>query len=171
MAHSRRRESVRSPRRDAGKGGFAPPRRADSAIDGERATALCWRMQTVLKFGQLGVIVAGMVTIVVIDTLAALASKYLGFKYKWAMVGSVALYVATGWFAQLSSPTASPGMAAAMVGVAESTLGWAIAWRLGPGKSPTEKHMVAQVVVAVFGGALIAAAVGWMAGWGARHWG
>ena len=29
----------------------------------------------------------------------------------------------------------------------------------------------AQVVVAVFGGALIAAAVGWMAGWGARHWG
>ena len=128
-------------------------------------------METVLKYGQTGVIVLGMLTIVIVDTLAALASKYLGFKYKWAMVGSVALYVATGWFAVKASPTPSPGMAAAMVGVAESTLGWAIAWRLGPGKSPTEKHMVAQVVVAVFGGALIAAAVGWLAGWGARHYG
>lgn len=117
------------------------------------------------------ILFGGIAGILALDTLSAAAARWLKFPYKWSMVGSVAIYVAVGWFTALSSPTARPAMAAAWVGVAESTLGWGISWALGPGKPATMKNLKSQIFVGILGGAAIAAAVGWCAGFAARRWG
>jgi hypothetical protein len=117
------------------------------------------------------ILFGGIAGILALDTVSATAAKFLKFPYKYSMVGSVAIYLAVGWYTALLASDASPGMAAALVGAAESTLGWWIAWHIGPGKSPTMKHMKAQVIVALFGGALIAAGVGIVGAWAARRWG
>jgi hypothetical protein len=115
------------------------------------------------------VLLTGVAAILATETLASVAARWLGFKYKYSMVASVAIYAAVGWFTAKAAPAASPALAAALIGVTESTLGWGISWGLGPGRPSTMKHIKAQVVLAVLGGAALAAAVGAAAGWLARR--
>jgi hypothetical protein len=115
------------------------------------------------------VLLTGMAAILASETIASLASRWFGFKYKYSMAASVVIYAAVGWFTARAAPAASPALAAALIGVTESTLGWGISWGLGPGRPSTMKHIRTQVVLAVLGGAALAAAVGAAAGWVARR--
>lgn len=115
------------------------------------------------------VLLTGIAAILASETIASLASRWFGFNYKYSMVASVVIYAAVGWFTVRASPAASPALAAALIGVTESTIGWGISWGLGPGRPSTMKHIRTQVVLAVLGGAALAAAVGAAAGWVARR--
>jgi hypothetical protein len=117
------------------------------------------------------ILVAGAAGILALDMLASSAARWLRFPYKYSMVGSLAIYIAVGWYTALADPSASPAVAAMLVGLAESTLGWAISWKMGPGRPATLRHIKSQIFVALVGGAAAAAAVGWAAGWAARRWG
>ena len=115
------------------------------------------------------VLFGGVAAVLALDTVASSATRWLGFPYKLAMLASLAIYATVGYFTGRADPTASPALAAAIVGVVESTAGWAISWAIGPGRPATMKHIRTQMLLAVLGGATIAAAVGWAGGWLARR--
>jgi hypothetical protein len=113
------------------------------------------------------VIAGGVGAILLFDLLAAVASRALAFPYARASVGSYFIYLIVGFVAArvASRSRAKQGaIAAAFVGLAHASAGWAIAWSVGPGRppagtiSPLQWALTAAVVV------LFAALVGFLGG-------
>jgi hypothetical protein len=80
------------------------------------------------------VIVLGAVGILLLDTVGSLASKRYGFAYSKLMAGSFAIYLAVGVAANTDDSIVPSMVAGALVALIESTLGWAISWKIGPGR-------------------------------------
>jgi hypothetical protein len=75
--------------------------------------------------------------VVAFDAIAALLSREAGFDYDYAGLGSLLLYAATGYLAARGRTTRRLEAAAGagfVVGAVDATLGWAIAWAIGPGR-------------------------------------
>jgi hypothetical protein len=96
--------------------------------------------------GTFTAILLGGVAILAFDTLGSLASRRYGFAYSRLMVGSFAIYVASGFVTTTEGSIAPSVFAGAMVGLIESTLGWAISWKIGPGR-PTVDHQARSSIV------------------------
>ena len=112
----------------------------------------------------------GAATIVVFDTLGALASQQLGFRYSILSLGSYIIYFTiTYWCGKQAGVLVATGTGAAL-GLVDSTLGWALSWAIGPGRpqEPMSSAAIAGAIVFVvlFGGALglVGGVVGWTIG-------
>lgn len=79
------------------------------------------------------VVCVGVVAILVFDTLASFASEVFGFAYGYATIGSVLIYSTIGYFVFLIRGLVQAIGAALLVGLVDATLGWYIAWQIGPG--------------------------------------
>ena len=95
---------------------------------------------------------------ILLDVAAALVSRRTGLRYEAFAIGAFAVY---GWCGYLLGGIAGPALAAsgtAIVALIEATLGWALAWRMGPGRpdAPTPRRVVRGIALAV----LAAAALG-----------
>lgn len=117
---------------------------------------------------QAKVVLSGIVIVLAFDVAASLASRGFGFAYARTSFGSYLLYTGIGYFAArgaATSPVMTAGLAAAIAGLADASLGWAISWKLGPGQllegialTPARWAATAIIVVA------LAAAVGAIGG-------
>jgi hypothetical protein len=87
-------------------------------------------------------ILIGAVVIIAYDFLSALISSITGIQYAFFSVGSFLLYVIFGFLAGLNSKWFQGIVAGAVMGLAESTIGWAISWYLGPGKPSIEMNVL-----------------------------
>jgi hypothetical protein len=118
-------------------------------------------------------IFTGCLVIVVYDVVAALAARALAIDY-WTLEGwplflslvpSTAIYIATGFLAARDTGKARMGaLAGGVVAIADSTVGWALSWVIGPGAPPTDDQSPVLVVLTVISVAAIGAAVGLAAG-------
>ena len=107
---------------------------------------------------------SAVVSILLLDTIVAVVARASGSTYSVSGIGSLAVYAAVAFLAgrRLSVRLA---VAVAMIpAAAASTLGWAIAWAVGPGREPAvvaQPALAAGIVLTVL---LMAAGIGLVAG-------
>lgn len=80
------------------------------------------------------VISAGVLAVLLLDTFGSLASRSLGFLYAKLSVVSFSIYFLVGIYAARDQAIAVGAFAGATVAAVEATLGWAVSWRIGPGR-------------------------------------
>ena len=122
---------------------------------------------------QFKVVALGAAAVVAFDLLASLASRQFGFAYARATIGSYLIYAAIGFFAARapsSNPIGAAAIAAAIAGLVDASVGWAVSWVLGPGRLPegTPLTVTRWLGVAIFVIAL-AAGVGALGGIAGRR--
>jgi hypothetical protein len=108
------------------------------------------------------VIGTGCVVVVLFDLVASLAARRFEFPYERASVGSYFIYLIFGFLAGRSARghRARAGTtAAAVVGLADVSLGWAVSWAIGPGRPPSGTlspgaWMITAAAVVAFAGAI-----------------
>ncbi|MGH9946541.1 MAG: hypothetical protein ACRD6X_05015 [Pyrinomonadaceae bacterium] len=93
---------------------------------------------------------AGMFGIVIYDFISAFISSSTGISYGFFSVGSFLLYILFGFLVGRTSRWYFGTIAGAMLGLAESTVGWAISWNLGPGKLDVEMNAIFIALTIVF---------------------
>src|SRR5687767_5139606 len=89
-----------------------------------------------------GIIVIGVLLVVVFDVAASLIAVSTGIPYFTFAIGSLLIYVLFGFLTGLYSKWFYGAAAGAVIGLVESTLGWAISWYIGPGKPEIEMNVL-----------------------------
>lgn len=79
-------------------------------------------------------LLAGAGAVLAYDVVASLASMVFGLPYSTFSIGSIAIYVVTGYVAAPRFGQAAAVLASVWVALVESTLGWALSWFIGPGR-------------------------------------
>jgi hypothetical protein len=97
------------------------------------------------------IITIGCFAALVFDLLGATASRWLGFQYSRLAPGSYALYTATSVVAAHVGPFWIGIVAGATVAFVEATIGWAISWRIGPGRPPASTSLSRTRIMRVVG--------------------
>ena len=82
-------------------------------------------------------------SVVVFDALASFASVSLGFPHSYASIGSALLYIAFAYVAARSSGFWLGLLVGAAMGLTDVTIGWAVSWAIGPGRTPID-HLTAS---------------------------
>lgn len=81
----------------------------------------------------------GAVAVVAFDIAMSLASRQFGIPYTRGLLGSTAIYLFVGWFAARGAAAGgqvpAAALAGALVGLADASIGWAVSWYLGPGRT------------------------------------
>jgi hypothetical protein len=113
--------------------------------------------------------VYGAAAVLALDTLGSIASRLAGFDYAVLAPVSFLIFAATGAFVGLAAPVGSAVMAGAAVGVVDATLGWAIAYAIGPGRPGPDERITAlgfvnTVLFVTCVAAVMAAVAGWIVG-------
>jgi hypothetical protein len=103
------------------------------------------------------------VAVLAFDTFGSLASRRFHFAYSRLMVGSFAIYVAVGFLTATEKSIGLSVFAGGMVGLIESTLGWAISWKIGPGR-PAADHLATSRILSTV--VLVTATAGVFGGFG-----
>lgn len=83
------------------------------------------------------VLCAGVVWVIAFDAIGAYLARRIGFRYANLAVVQFAAYVAAGYVAGLHADPLAAGVVGAVMGLVESTIGWAISWQIGPGRAGT----------------------------------
>jgi hypothetical protein len=119
-------------------------------------------------------ILYGAAAVLALATLGSAASQMLRFDYTMLAPVSFLIYAAIGAYVGAAEPISRAALAGAVVGVIDATLGWAIAWAIGPGQSQVGERITflglfnTAIFVAVLAAA--GAAVGaWLARWRRRR--
>lgn len=82
----------------------------------------------------LGIIGGGCVAVTVVDTCGALISRALTIRYGYFGLVSLLIYSLVGALATRRGSVASAAAGGVLVSVFDATVGWWIAWRIGPGR-------------------------------------
>jgi hypothetical protein len=111
-------------------------------------------------------VLLGVIAVLTLDTAGSLLSQRLRFRYTKLTPISLLLWATS---AAVASRGAAPDliksiglgwMAGLIVGLADSTVGWWISWRLGPGRLRPELVSNRNILRIVFRVTMLAAAVG-----------
>jgi len=111
-------------------------------------------------------VLLGIIAVWTLDTIGSLLSRRLRFRYTQLTPVSLLFWAAS---AAVASRGAAPDliksiglgwMAGLVVGLADSTVGWWISWRLGPGRLRPELVSNRNVLRIVFRVTMLAAALG-----------
>jgi len=116
---------------------------------------------------QRSVIVAGCVVVVLFDLAAALAARRFEFPYVRASIGSCFIYLLIGFALgrrTLARSGRTGALGAAVAGLVDVSIGWAISWAIGPGRSPSGTLSVTEWVVTAVVVVAFAAVVGYVGG-------
>ena len=103
----------------------------------------------------LRVALLGMAAVIAFDAIASLSSVGLGFDYRYAALGSIALYGVFGYWTGRDSSIYFGPLVGAFMGLTDATLGWLVSWIVGPGRlepgalTPQAWLVVAAQVIAV----------------------
>jgi hypothetical protein len=79
-------------------------------------------------------ILVGTAAVIAFDTIGSLASQHFRFPYSRLAFGSSAIYFMVGFGTAAGESVAPAALSGAIVALFDSTLGWAISWRIGSGR-------------------------------------
>jgi hypothetical protein len=108
-------------------------------------------------------VLIGAGVVITFDAIASLASKWLGFAYPKASIGSVAIYAGLGYVGYRFGGLRVAMLTALAVGLVDATLGWSVSWAIGPGAVPPPKRTASVLALSgafAIGVDLIAAVLG-----------
>jgi hypothetical protein len=102
------------------------------------------------------IVTFGSISILIFDLIASSASRFFGFPYRQATIGSFLIYAIVGYVvARMADQNQLPFvlLAGVLIGLTDATLGWGVSWLVGPGKpkttlTPARWIMTALVVMA-----------------------
>lgn len=103
-------------------------------------------------------------SILLFDTIEALLSRAASWTYSPSDIGSLAIYAAVGFLAGKRFSVKLAVAVTALVGAAESTFGWLIAWAVGPGREPAVLARPALAAGVALTVVVIAALIGFLTG-------
>lgn len=118
------------------------------------------------------VLLIGGTAAVLYDTAGSVISIATRFDYGWFALGSLVLYGTFGFLAGRRSGWAYGMVAGALMGLVDSTIGWAISWTIGPGRPDTEMKapmVIATIVFVTILGAVVGTVGGLLSRFTKRH--
>jgi hypothetical protein len=109
------------------------------------------------------VVLMGAFIVILFDTFASIASASFQLDYSLFSVGSFLIYAVIGYGGAKSGNLTMAVLAAAIVGLIDSTLGWYVSWIIGPGRSAIELDLIALGITIIFV-IIIASLIGFLGG-------
>ena len=104
--------------------------------------------------------------VLVFDVAASLTSLGTGLPYGWFTIGSVVIYLATGYMGAPRFGVRSAVVATVLVALVDATLGWAVSWFIGPGQPQDSGASTSALLISGAIGALIFGGItGLLGGW------
>ena len=85
----------------------------------------------VIKFFALSALV-----VIAFDAVSSIASLALGFPYTYAAIGSAIIYIILAFYCARKFGFLAAVLLGAVMGITDSTIGWAVSWFIGPGRLP-----------------------------------
>ncbi len=115
-------------------------------------------------------LVIGPIVVVAFDTLASVAARTFDFDYDSLWRLSVLLAVAIAFLAARDTGLVKAGVFAGLaLEFANSTVGWAVSWLIGPGAPAPADRQALPIVLAALAVTAVGAIEGFVGGWlGAR---
>jgi hypothetical protein len=113
------------------------------------------------------VILIGAAGVVAVDTIAALLLLWLGGSWAWTMIAEGLVYLAVGFAAGRPAGVGAGARSGAAVAAVDSTVGWAVASAIGPGR--VSRVTVAGVAFVVLFMVMTGAIAGAVGAWAARR--
>ncbi len=107
-------------------------------------------------------LLAGIVCVLLIDTLGSIAAKKLSFDYKKLSVLSLLVYITIGYYSGKETGPVVTGIVCTLVGLVDSTIGWKISWVIGPGKLPSEYNTKSHIIKTIIVVSILAGAIGYV---------
>lgn len=92
----------------------------------------------------------GAISVLLLDTVASFLALWFGINYLWFSLGSFLLYLSFGYLGARHSKWFLGAVVSMFMALVESTLGWAISWQIGPGKSTEEMGPIVIMMTIVF---------------------
>ena len=96
------------------------------------------------------IVLIGALTVILFDTLASFVSRSFQIRYELFSIVSFLIYSCIGFFSGRHNSLTSSALAAGVVGLADSTLGWYISWIVGPGRIEGEMNSATISIMVVF---------------------
>ena len=117
----------------------------------------------------ISLVLIGAAAVLSYDALASVLSKSSGIRYKNFTAGSFAIYTTVGILAAKWGVNAAP--AGAATGLIDSTLGWYVSAKIGPGKlvRPLTIRVAAEIIGLLTLTAVIFASFGYFASTALAH--
>ena len=109
------------------------------------------------------VVIVGTVAVLLLDSLGSIASNKFRFRYTSLAIVSWIIWLGTGFFAAWYGRLSLSLLAGGIVAFVEATLGWYIAWLIGPGR-PGKKLTRTVIARIVFAVTMKGAALGFIGG-------
>ncbi len=114
----------------------------------------------------------GAASIVAFDTVASFAAKGIDFDYGSLWPLSILLVLTFAFLAGRETGSVRAGLlTGAGVALAESTIGWAISWAVGPGALDQEDRTAVSVAATILFVVTAGCVVGAVGGWLGTHFG
>lgn len=83
----------------------------------------------------------GMVAVVTYDAVTAFIALSANFPYEWFSLGSFIIYAFFGFLGARRSKWFLGAVVGGFVGLADSTVGWAVSWNIGPGRPDIDMNL------------------------------
>lgn len=116
------------------------------------------------------IVLIGSAVVLAYEVTASYGAQSLGFPYWRALYGTWVIYCAVAFLAvRATNSIGSAALAAAIVGLVEATLGWGIAWLIGPGRTADGSISAAGAFLAIGMVTLVAGSLGAIVGLLARQ--
>jgi ascorbate-specific PTS system EIIC-type component UlaA len=108
-------------------------------------------------------------TVIVFDALGATASRVVGFNYESLFPVSLLIYATAGYLAARRGGIKAALLCGVIVGLTDATVGWAVSWLIGPGRSSglenlSELEYTLAVIMAAAAAVLMAVACACLGG-------
>lgn len=110
------------------------------------------------------IVLGGMLAVVVFDAIGAAASRQLGFSYGLLIPGSLVIYGVVAALVARRRDWVVGLLAAMWMALTDLTLGWLVAWLIGPGR-PAGGFTFVQVAGAVMTAFVAAGLAGGIGAW------
>src|SRR5688572_23636113 len=96
------------------------------------------------------IVMIGVITVLVYDAVTAAVSLGTGIAYTWFAIGSTGIAILFGFIAARRSQWYVGVVVGAVLGLVDSTLGWAISWSIGPGRPEPDMSSAEILFVIIF---------------------
>jgi hypothetical protein len=109
------------------------------------------------------IIALGCLAVLALDTIGSLAARRFKFDYRLFFVWSFFIYLFAARAAVEAGGTIAAAIACACIALVDSTIGWVISWRIGPGKPKKQVSratILAAPVIVIFMATLLGLVTG-----------
>jgi hypothetical protein len=97
----------------------------------------------------LSLVLVGCVAVLVVDAVGSVIAKTTGVSYTWFGIASWIVYASIGVVAARRFSLGASALAGLIVSGFEATVGWWVAWQIGPGRVTLPPGMAGPIAIVV----------------------